>query len=220
MGAGRTVTIVAGTGLLVLAALPSQARAAEPGTGIGVHFGTLGLGLDLDADFTRRFGARAGFNRLHVSSDWEEDDLDYEARLQFDSIHALLDWHPFGGKFRFTGGVMRTDHRVKAGADVEPGDEIGDADATEFGRVEAEVEYDELAPYVGVGWQRDFTNSALGLNFDVGLLAQGNPDVEVREVEDTGVSDADIREAEREVEDEWSDYDSYLVLQLSVAYRF
>ncbi|MDZ7787524.1 MAG: hypothetical protein U5K73_05135 [Halofilum sp. (in: g-proteobacteria)] len=68
-------------------------------TGVDFHFGTLGLGLGLDAQISPHTGFRFGFNRFKTSSDWEEDDLDYEAGIDFDSLHGLLDWHPFGGKF-------------------------------------------------------------------------------------------------------------------------
>lgn len=213
--AGRVLAAIAGLGLMGLA---PQAGASE--FSIDLHGGTLGLGLGAGLDFNDSVGVRAGFNRLHVSSSWEEDDLDYDSSIEFDSAHALLDWHPFRGKFRFTGGVHALDHRIEAGADVEAGDDIGDGEATQDGRLEADIEYEDVAPYLGVGWDRRFRDSALGLSFDVGFLAQGNPDVELREVETTGASQEDLDEAEQDVEDEWSDWNVYPVFQLSLAYRF
>ena len=203
--------------LSAAAALPT-AQAVD--VGIDAHGGTLGLGLGIDARLSRHTGLRVGFNRFSTSGDWEEDDLDYEARIDFESFHGLLDWHPFGGRFRLTGGVMAADHRIKAAADVESGDEVGDGAATRDGRLEAEVEFDDLAPYVGAGWDWRFDRSNIELTLDLGLLAQGNPDVELREIRDTGAAGSDLDEEEREIEDEWSDYDAYPVIQFGVLYRF
>lgn len=189
-------------------------------TGVDFHLGTLGLGLGIDAQISPHTGMRFGFNRFKTSSDWEEDDLDYEAGIDFDSLHGLLDWHPFGGRFRLTGGVMATDHRIEAAADVEDGDEIGDGEAQQDGRLEAAVEFDELAPYIGTGWDWRFDRSNLEMTLDLGVLARGNPDVELRETSDTGASQQDLNEAEDEIEDEWSDFNIYPVVQFGLLYRF
>ncbi|MFW5969989.1 MAG: hypothetical protein ACOCP9_05070 [Halofilum sp. (in: g-proteobacteria)] len=212
---GLQILIVAAAGAL---AVPT-AHASR--TGVDLHFGTLGLGLGLDTRISPHTGVRFGFNRFTTSSDWEEDDLDYEAGIDFDSLHGLLDWHPFGGRFRFTGGVMATDHQIEAAAEVEAGDEIGDGEATEDGgRLEAEVEFREWAPYLGTGWDWRFDRSNLEMTLDLGVLVRGNPDVSLRETSDTGASQQDINEAEDDIENEWSDFNTYPVVQFGLLYRF
>ncbi len=206
------VVAIAGT-LAVPAAHASR-------TGVDFHFGTLGLGLGIDAQVSPHTGFRIGFNRFKTSSDWEEDDLDYEAGIDFDSVHGLLDWHPFGGKFRLTGGVMATDHRIDAAADVEAGDDIGDGEATRTGRLEAEVKFEEWTSYIGTGWDWRFDRSNLEMTLDLGVLARGNPDVELRETSDTGASQQNLNEAEDDIEDEWSDFNIYPVVQFGLLYRF
>ncbi|WP_070989348.1 autotransporter outer membrane beta-barrel domain-containing protein [Halofilum ochraceum] len=209
----RTVVLALAGALAVPAAQASR-------TGVDFHFGTLGLGLGIDAQVSPYTGFRFGFNRFKTSSDWEEDDLDYEAGIDFDTVHGLLDWHPFGGKFRLTGGVMATDHRIDAAADVEIGDEIGDGQASRNGRLEAEVKFEEWTPYIGTGWDWRFDRSNLEMTLDLGVLARGDPDVELRETSDTGASQQDLNEAEDEIEDEWSDYNLYPVVQFGLLYRF
>lgn len=209
-----------GMAALVLVGLLAVPRAQAAGTGLDVHLGTLGLGLGFDTQISRHGGFRIGFNRFSASSDWEEDDLDYSSRVDFKSLHALLDWHPFGGRFRFTGGLMGTDHLIKASADIEAGDDIGDGEATQDGRLEAEVTFDDVAPYAGAGWDWRFSRSSLEMTLDLGILAQGNPDVELRETGSTGASQQDLDEEERDIEDEWSDFDIYPVVQFGLLYRF
>lgn len=212
----RTLRVLA---VAVVGALAAPAAHAGK-AGVDFHFGTLGLGLGIDTQVSPHTGFRLGFNRFRTSSDWEEDDLDYEAGIDFDSVHGLLDWHPFGGKFRLTGGVMATDHRIDAAADVEAGDEIGDGQANRNGRLEAEVEFEEWTPYIGTGWDWRFDRSNFEMTLDLGVLARGNPDVELRETEDTGASQQDLNEAENEIEDEWEEYNIYPVVQFGLLYRF
>lgn len=206
--------------LVVLAGLLAMPGAHAARTGVDFHLGTLGLGLGIDSQLSPHTGLRLGFNRFRISSDWEEDDLEYEAGIDFDSVHGLLDWHPFAGRFRFTGGVMATDHSIDAAADVEPGDEIGDGRATRDGRLEAEVEFEEWAPYIGAGWDWRFNRSNLEMTLDLGVLARGNPDVKLRETGDTGASQQDLDEEEDEIDDEWSDFNIYPVVQFGLLYRF
>ncbi|MEF8833385.1 MAG: hypothetical protein V5A42_00845, partial [Halofilum sp. (in: g-proteobacteria)] len=110
--------------------------------------------------------------------------------------------------------------RIDAAAEVEAGDDIGDGEATQNGRLEARVKYREWAPYIGAGWDWRFDRSSFEITLDLGVLARGNPDVELRETEDTGASQQDLREAEDDIEDEWSDDDIYPVVQFGVLYRF
>ena len=74
-GAGLAAVMLAASAALV----PADVRAAD--IGIDLHAGTLGLGLGLrvDARLSRHVGIRVGFNRFRSGSDWEEDDLDYDA---------------------------------------------------------------------------------------------------------------------------------------------
>ncbi len=216
----RTVRMTLRALVVVIAGVLVAPAAHAGKAGVDFHFGTLGLGLGLDAQLSPHTGMRLGFNRIKTSSDWEEDDLDYEAGIDFDTLHGLLDWHPFGGRFRLTGGVMATDHRIKASAEVEDGDEIGDGEATQDGGLAAEVEFDELAPYIGTGWDWRFDRSNLELTLDLGVLARGNPDVELRETSDTGASQQNLNEAEDDIEDEWSDFNVYPVVQFGLLYRF
>ncbi len=204
-------------GILLACAAPGAAAADF---GIEVHGGTLGAGAGLDIGLSDNVGARVGFNRFSISDDFTEGDLDYDADLELDSIHALLDWHPFGGVFRVTGGLLSNDNRVEGGANFESGDEIGGETVNDSGRIGADISFDDTSPYLGIGWSSRPANRGLSFSLDVGVLAQGSPEVELSGGETSGVGqDALDREA-REVEDDLSGYDTYPVLQLGMLYRF
>jgi hypothetical protein len=207
--------------VLMLAALPAAPDAQAGNVSLNAHGGSLGAGLGAGYAFDDHWAARVGFNRYSSGSyEWSEGDLDYDAELDLDTVHALLDWHPFGGDFRVTGGAMANDNRVDGGADVERGDQIGNARAVNDGRIGAEVDFRSTAPYAGIGWGSR-AGAGLSFNFDLGVMFQGEPDFELREEENVvGVSESDLEEEERKLEDEYESYDLYPVVQLGLIYRF
>ncbi len=208
------------------AALGIALGCAAPGAsaadvGIELHGGTLGAGAGLDIGLGDNVRARVGFNRYSTGEEWTEGDLDYDADLELDSVHALLDWHPFGGVFRVTGGLLSNDNRIKGGANVEQFDQVGDGTAVNDGRIGAEVSFDDTAPYLGIGWSSRPANRGFSFSLDVGVMGQGSPDVALTEEEPiAGVTQDDLDQEAREVEDDLSGYDTYPVLQLGMLYRF
>lgn len=195
--------------------------ASAAGVGIELHGGTLGAGAGLDIGLSDNVGARVGFNRFSTDEDWTEGDLDYDADLELDSVHALLDWHPFGGVFRVTGGLLANDNRLEGGANVETGDQVGNATAANDGRIGAEISFDDSAPYLGIGWSSRPANRGFSFSLDIGVMGQGSPDVELTEEGNIiGVNQDDLDREARDVEDDLSEYDTYPVLQLGMLYRF
>lgn len=210
---------VALAGLLMLFVLPGPASAAD--LGISAHGGTLGAGLDLAYGFNRNLTGRVGFNTLTLEEDFSEEDIEYSADLELESVHALADWHVFGGGFRLTGGIIFNGNAFDGSADIDQGDEIGDTPATGNGRLALDVEYDEVAPYLGIGWgNRARGWSSVSFSVDAGLMFQGAPDVNVTESGSTGASQQDLNREEREIEDELENFEVYPVLSVAVVFRF
>lgn len=204
---------------IVLACAAPGVSAAD--IGIQVHGGTLGAGASLEIGLGDNIGARIGFNRFSTEEEWTEGDLDYDADLELDSVHALLDWHPFSGVFRVTGGLLANDNRIDGGANVEAGDQVGDAVAANDGRIGAEVSFADTAPYLGIGWSSRPANRGFSFSLDVGVMGQGAPEVALTEEENViGVNQDDLDREARTVEDDLSEYDMYPVLQLGMLYRF
>jgi len=200
-------------------ALPPHAAAAD--IGISAHGGTLGAGLDLAYGFKPNLTGRVGFNTLSIDEDFTEEGIDYSADLELESVHALADWHIFGGGFRLTGGAVFNNNAFDGSASIDAGDEIGDAFATGSGSLALDVEYDEVAPYLGIGWgNRARGWSGVSFAVDAGLMFQGSPDVDITESGNTGVDQSDLDKEEREVEDELDDFEIYPVLSAAIIFRF
>lgn len=206
--------------LLALFGLASSPQAAAADVGLSAHGGTLGAGLDLAYGFNPYLTGRVGFNSLTLDEDFTEGDIEYSTDLELESVHALADWHVFGGGFRLTGGAILNNNAFDGSAAINAGDEIGDATAS-GGRLALDVEYDEVAPYLGIGWgNRARGWSSVSFSIDAGLMFQGAPDVDVTETASTGVQQSDLNQEEREVEDELEDFEIYPVLSAAVVFRF
>lgn len=209
----------AAAGMLMLATATQPAGAAD--MGISGHVGTLGAGFDLAYGVSDNFVTRIGVNKLTVSDDFTESDIEYSADLELESVHALADWHVLGGGFRITGGVVFNNNALSGNANIEPGDEIGGQQVTQGGELDLDVTFDDVAPYIGVGWGNRVRGwSKLAFSVDVGIMGQGSPDVDLDDNNTTDASDADLRREERNLEDDLEDFDLYPVISASLVYRF
>lgn len=200
--ASRTLAGILGAALLI----------ASPGAfaadwGIGARAGTLGLGVDISRSFTPFFNARIGVNGYEYDFDVDGDQIDYDGDIELDSYHALVDFHPFTGGFRLTGGLVRNNNQVVATGTTSGG-----------GEADAKVEWDKNAPYAGIGWG-NHTSGFVPLSFsiDLGVMAHGDADATVNSA---ALSDSEERDEEQAIEDDLSDYDLYPVVSAGLIFRF
>lgn len=200
----RTYAALLGATLLL------AAPAAQADWGIGARAGTLGLGVDVARSFTPLFNARIGVNRYSYGFDVDTDDVDYDGDLELDSAHALVDFHPWAGGFRLTGGLLANDNRVEASGTHRP----------TGGQVNTEIDFKDSAPYAGIGWG-NATRGFLPVSWsiDLGLVGQGSPRVDVSS-NDPGINDSDLQQEEDDLEDELEDFDVYPVISAGLIFRF
>ena len=227
----------AASGAFALLFVLSGVVPAAAEVAIGATVGTLGIGGELvvgTPHLQGRFGAAA----FEVDADFETDNVDYTGDLELENFFAILDWYPTGGGFRLSGGVVINDNRVIGTAPIEqlvdlppvlpPG--IPPNLLSGIGFLRGEATYDEVVPYVGLGFGNPFTgNGRWRFRFDLGVLVTGEPDVALdAEINSPvpippviqGLID-DFLDAERlELEDEIGDFDFYPVLAIGLSYRF
>ena len=212
--------------MLILILTTLAAASFAEGSGIGVKIGTLGLGADLTIGLNEEFNARIGVNYAALDYDGEESDVDYEFELDFFSLSALLDWHPGGGAFRFSGGVFYNNNEITGDGTVSETTEIGDVDYSpaQIGTLSATVEFDEFAPYIGLGWGNAATeNGTVGFSCDFGVLFQGKPDIGLTSdgtLSSNAAFKAELAKEEDEVQDELDWFQFYPVIALGINFWF
>ncbi|KPK01080.1 MAG: hypothetical protein AMK71_06950, partial [Nitrospira bacterium SG8_35_4] len=141
-------------------------------------------------------------------------------------ISALLDWHPFKGSFRVSGGVLYNGNEIDADARSSATYEIGNTtySASQVGKLTGEIDFNTIAPYAGIGWDTSFgKNKRFGLLADLGVMYQGSPEVDFTAHGPIATNQAfrnNLASEEKNIENEIDEYEYYPVISIGFAYRF
>lgn len=213
--------------LVATAVLALPAIAAAEGFNVSARASTLGLGADVGYAFNDYLNVRVGFNNYTRDYETTEDDIDYDFDLELDSKTVMIDFHPFGGSFRLTAGMLDNNNELNGQA-VSAGDyEIGGATYTsaEIGTLYSNVKLGESNPlYVGLGFAQALGESDWGFTFDVGMVMMGKPVLTLTPEGGTLVSDpnfqADLEEEEQAAQADLDDFENYPVIALGLTFQF
>ena len=206
----------------------------------GVHAGTLGLGVNAGYDFSNDFALRGLYNYFNLDFDKNRAGNEYDGELKLRSLGLALDWHPFWGAFRVSGGAFMNNNRLSAsteGLGLQIGTRTYDAN------LDFRMEFERFAPYLGIGWTSGRGRSGLSFSADIGALFHSSPEVSASgraegcdfsvsksgeaEVDCSGVAgvvagelEGDLEREHRELRDDLDEFEIYPVLSLGVSYRF
>ncbi len=192
----------------------------------GIKAGTLGAGVELEGAFSDSLGARIGANYFTHDYTGTKDDIEYDFDLTLQNVSLLLDWHPFQGAFRISGGALYNGNKLESEAEPSDTYEIGDTEytASEIGTLEGEIEFNEIAPYLGLGWDTSFgKQNRFGFLFELGAIYQGSPEVELTAsgpISSNRTFQDDIAEEEENLQEELDYFEFYPVIAIGVSYRF
>ena len=222
-------TILAAIVLVSMIGFTLSAQANE-GFGIDVRAGTMGVGAEISASLFPHTRLRGGINYLIWEFDSTIDNIDYTFEPEFNSISALFDVHPFGGAFFLSGGIYFNNNSVGVEGTLPP--QSFPAEFRAFGflsdvvSISGDVEFNPVAPYVGLGWRSNSNQSGWGIGLELGVLYQGAPDVtNLRINAPVDVNDINevqqlLAEEEQDIEDELSWFQWYPVASLLLTYHF
>lgn len=213
--------------VLSMLLVPVPAHAGDsPGLAIAAKTGTLGVGGEVTARLAPNVNARAGVNTFNLSFDATEDDIAYNFGVDFLSFSALLDWYIFNNSFRISGGVIVNQNELGATARPAGSYTIGGMTYTpaEVGTLSGAITFDDVAPYVGIGWGNPFSRKKrMGLCCDIGVAYTGSPHVALAATgllkDDPGFQ-TELENERRSFENEIKDYQFYPVLALWLYFRF
>ncbi|HHD56835.1 MAG TPA: hypothetical protein ENK89_04065, partial [Desulfobulbaceae bacterium] len=86
--------------------------AGQGDVNVALKGGTLGVGAEVGIGLSEDFVLRGGVNYLKFDFDSTIDKVDYNMEPEFKNGSLLLDWHPFSGAFRLTGGVYLNNNEI------------------------------------------------------------------------------------------------------------
>lgn len=206
-----------------------MANASEAGgVAVGVKGGTLGAGMELNYPISSRITINVGINKYSSSTTDTTDGIDYDVDLDLQTIALLANFHPFAGSFRITAGAMLNSNELNmtstpSGLNYN----IGGTDyaVSDVGILKATVNFKKIAPYAGIGFGHS-ASSGFGFMFDVGVLMQGEPQVDLSTQGGTPAVNqspaflASLEQEEANAEDDIKGFTMYPVVSAGVNYRF
>ncbi|MBI5409699.1 MAG: hypothetical protein HZA14_10075 [Nitrospirae bacterium] len=202
---------------------------AEDNTGsnsVSLKLSTLGAGLEVEGPFSDSISGRLGINYFPYNYDGTADDIDYEYDLTLLSLSALLDWHPFQGSFRISGGVLYNGNKIDAEATSAATYDIGDRTFTgsDVGNLKGDIDFQKLSPYLGLGWDTSFgKKERFGFLVELGVIYQGSPKVGLSAdgpISDTQIFQNELSKEEDNMQEDIKGYKYYPVIGVGVSYRF
>ena len=214
--------------LLVALAATNAAQAGD--LAATVDLGTTGLGLHLTTPLAAQLNARVGLNYANYSSTGNTSDVEYDFKLKLATVDALLDYHPFAGGFRLSGGVIHNGNSIDVNARPNANGSYTingrTYSAAAVGQMKGEVEFRTVAPYLGIGWGNAVQAAGWGFGMDLGVAFQGAPKTSLVS---TGCSALaalctmvanDVAAENAKLAEEVKDLKFYPVLRVGVSYRF
>ncbi|MCK4840955.1 MAG: hypothetical protein KAT04_03620 [Methylococcales bacterium] len=219
----------------ILAANSSSVIASDttPWFGLTAKVGTLGGGLDLTIPtFVEEINLRAGIAGAYFDGSGTVSDIDYDASLRLLSGTLLGDYHPFNNGFRLSGGMVINGNEVTLEGQPSAGTSFTFNNTTytaaSIGSVDAEVDFNAVAPYLGIGYGNAIgTDGNFHFAFDLGVMYQGSPNVSLTATCGAALPaaqcaslQADVRAEETDLEAELDDFKFYPVVSFGVSYHF
>jgi hypothetical protein len=225
---GLVVRFALGLTFCAALALASPAVAQDAGSiptrpALGPGAGTLVSGGETGLRLSDRFGLRFGAHLGPEEAAGTRAEADTKIDLTPAAGGAVLDYYPFEGGFRLSGGLRI--HVEGPDAASAPGDiTIGGLPFTPsqgamFGDGAISVGY---VPYGGLGLESSFWDGRLELAFDLGVYyqAEGRADPQGDGTSGGAAAGSDPKSDEAELEDDLSFLGFHPIVGLTAKYRF
>jgi hypothetical protein len=199
---------------------------AEGNLALGLKGGSTGLGLEATYRVAPMLNLRAGGAGFLYSGNFEQDGNDFSVDARLASASLLADFHPFRGSFRISAGGLLNFNQLKGKA---TGDLDIDGTTYQNGVLNAEVDFNTLAPYVGLGWGNAFRGGRLTFMTDIGVIYAGSPSLSLDasvpglDANQTAQLETNLAEEKANLQSEldnlpWLQF--YPVVTLGLSYRF
>jgi hypothetical protein len=201
-------------GRAILVAVLAAAAGSAQAVGLGVRAGTTGLGVDFGWGIAPTLGGRIGLSGMNFNTDFDTDDVRYDAKAKLANLNLLLDWSPLG-PFRITAGFIANNNKVDLNGQPTSGGGF-----TLTGTVKPDKEF---APYLGVGYGNVWTKG-VNFYFDLGVMFQGSPQVALA-CQPAGSAQCaavqgEIAAEQQRVQDELNKFKYYPVLNFGITIGF
>lgn len=219
--------ILTAAAAVLVSAGSATAQTSAPGVAVGATVGTSGIGLDAQVKIGPIFTLRGSLDRLSHSADKSYDGIDYNADLAFDTVGAFVDMHPLANGLMISGGAYLGSRDVALAATPTGPVEIGGQTYTpgQVGTLNGTVKLENLAPFVGLGWDDTFyRRGRWGFRAIAGVAWSDEPQVALTSTGGSLSNDATfqarLRDESQRITEETEGYGLFPVIQVGLNYKF
>ena len=216
--------LIVGSTLLTTASFAGESKTETSLKDVSVisKVGTLGLGIEFVSSINQKIDWRLGLNSLSQSRSDTYSDVDYKLDVDLQTISALADWRPYGGSFYLTGGAVLNNNEISAQGTQTGTSTVGDKTFTGEATFDTTIKFDDLSPYLGLGYRKKTSVKGFSFTADAGVLFQEDPEVTLTVDVPSGsnVTQADVDEERRQIQDDVSALDYWPVVSIGVMYKF
>jgi hypothetical protein len=133
----------------------SLAAASAFAQAIAAKIGSDGAGGELTVGIASRFGARLQVYGGVLSHTINKTNIVYDGKLKFSNTQAMADFHPLGGSWRLSVGLVYDDNKVELNARPSSGTYTINGHtypASSVGSLQGSMTFSHASPYIGTGW--------------------------------------------------------------------
>ncbi|MBI2440687.1 MAG: hypothetical protein HYV35_04870 [Lentisphaerae bacterium] len=229
-----SLALAAAPGAVTKTASSERSQPAEndydyepPYIGLAAKLGTLGPGLEATIGIIEWLNLRAGANYFRLRHGGAVSDVDYNFDIKLAAAPLLADWHPFANEFRVSGGLIYNRNQVDLGATPNKNTKIGGIDFTpeQIGELSGSAQFKHFAPYFGLGYGNAVLDAekTWGFVFDIGIIWQGSPEVELSAnggMADNPIFQTALAQEESDIQDDADVFRIYPVIAFGISYQF
>ena len=218
------IAVAAGLLVATTGAALGQGAPISSGPAIGVGISTLGIIGEVSFRSTRTLVLRINGNWADLGYDEAVDGNAFSGSVKIAGAGLIADWHPFENGFRLSGGV-RYHFSEFSGSISGENIEVNGTTYTpaQYGSLVAKVRNgNEIAPYLGFGWDSShFNSSGFALALDIGALYIGQPKTSLTTSRHVPGLQADLDAEVKKIQDEFGRFGQFWpVISLTAKYRF
>lgn len=203
-----------------------------------LSLGTTGVGLEWMYSLHETLNVRVVAQYGGYEFDYEETDIDYNGDYESINFGAILDWRPFSGGFRISGGLVATNFGAELDA-TSRGQEIDLGENTYISSdgvtLSGEAEFNDVAPYLSIGWSSNLKKDGLYFGGEAGVMYVGsarlgygatgcvslvNNPANCIDVNSFSEFQDDLEQERQDIENDLEDFSLWPILSFSIGYRF
>lgn len=197
---------------------------ANTNSDIGVigKVGTLGLGVELVRSFSHRLEGRIGVNTFSQSYSDTSGGVDYKGDLDLQTLSLLADWRPYSSGFHMTVGAAVNNNEISAQGTQTGTATVGNRTFTGNASFDTTIKFDDISPYLGLGYRQKTSMKGLSFTAEAGVLFQSDPEVKLDIVAPTssGVTQADVDAERQQIQNDVSGLEHWPVFSIGFMYKF